>query len=185
MLPTARKFNFSIHLEIEKKKEQPKPRFYQKLRKKSNFSMPFQLGFEKEKATAKTKTSYQTLESLIFQFFFNWNLKRKKQQPKPRFYQKLENSNFSILFNWNSNRKRQDSTKKLKNFNFQYLFKIFHRELQCLSRFGVRMRRVFLSCLHHWILIYCKYAVVLGMGKLHQVRMPFQKFPQVNFYQAR
>ena len=33
--------------------------------------MPFQLGFEWEKETTKTKISYQTLESLILQFFVN------------------------------------------------------------------------------------------------------------------
>ena len=50
------------------------------------------------KETTKTKISYQTLESLILQFFVNWKLNRKKQQPKPRFYQKRKKTNFSMPF---------------------------------------------------------------------------------------
>ena len=53
--------------------------------------MPFQLGFEQKKATTKTKLSYQTLESVIFQFFFKSKLNRNKQRPKPIYFnQKLE-----------------------------------------------------------------------------------------------
>ena len=95
-LPQTVKMNFSILFtwNFHKKKTAAKTKILPRAGE-INFSILFDL-FWKEKRCRQN----QELEKSIYQYFFNWNLKRHTLPLKPRSCQKLENSQSSKEHGW-------------------------------------------------------------------------------------